>query len=183
MARLGRTLDIGTSFVPAIPLILPIIPRHFPHPITPHTPRSAGFLPQFTQTTSSSPIRLPRLPRAQVLVRYLVRRVARTCPWWNTSPEMITRIHTSRSLSHRSMRSLLIPVLIETQLIWHARFGPLSTASGIESSTASNEGSQFLFQHAQQHLYKLYRPYKIEPSDPATSLSVYPRSCQPKPAR
>ena len=54
-------------------------------------------------------------------------------------------------------------------------FRPLFTPSGIETSTPPNEGPQFVFHHAQQHLYELYRPYKTEPSEyPLSQIPSHP---------
>ena len=48
----------------------------------------------------------------------------------------------------------------------HARFKPLFTSSWMETTTPPNEGSHHVFQHVQQQLYELYRPYKTEPTEP-----------------
>ena len=149
-------------------------------PITPHTPRSASFLPQLGQVYTDNPF-VPNPPPS-------------------SSPSSSSGTVSSRDSSPYpspveqfpgdDYSYPYVPFVEPQQYVFHplnpisiglpanlvyTRFKPLFTPSGIETSTPPNEGSHYVFQHVQQHFYELYRPHKTEPSEaPLSQILPHP---------
>ena len=140
------------------------------HPIAPQTPRSVSLLSQLGQVCTNN-VFVPNPPLS-------------------SSPSLSSGTTSSRGSSpHSSPVDRLvgddypypyISVVEPPQYVLHplnlsrikpidllhTRFKPLFTSSWMETSTPPNESSHHVFQHVQQQLYEMCRPYKTEPPEP-----------------